>query len=511
MKTHILGLALSSCIVSLMPLPVRALHLSNNGSGQVLLFPYYTVNNENQSLISIVNSTDRGKAARLFFREGRNSRVVMELSIYLAPHDVWTASVFSLQAGGPANIVTLDNSCTVPALKTNANLPALSNGNRYAPFSNSAYTGSSDDVGPDELARTREGHFELIEMGEVTNASFGSLSAITHGFNGTAPACQNLVQAWATGGYWHTNPQADLAPPGGGLSGSVSFVRALNGTMQMVAADAIEGFSQSILHTRPAQGQPTLNSYSGPIFSPPALVTAHVVIDGLPVALRYSVDDTVDAVSAVLMADRLQNEFVTGASVGGVSEWVVTFPTKRFYTDVGAARPTAPFPRAYALVGGRDAAPVDFGGKAWARTGREIPCVASIGGPQCESTAPAIATALNWAANVVTFEQFTDPSDAGSRILGSLLKFDISLDDFFGGPLTTEGAVQLTFWDEVVGAPTIAQQLLRPDITGRRLRGLPVQGFWVASYTNGQLTPGVLSNYSDAVRHKFRRALSPAP
>jgi len=97
----------------------------------------------------------------------------------------------------------------------------------------------------------------------VTNASFGSLDALTH-LDGTPPTCQNLIQAWAPGGYWLNNAEADLAPPGGGLSGSVSYVRALHGTMQKVAADAIEGFSASILHSRPGQGQPTLDSYSGP-------------------------------------------------------------------------------------------------------------------------------------------------------------------------------------------------------------------------------------------------------
>ena len=119
MKTHTLikkyALGLAALTSACIALPAQALHLSANGSGQVLLFPYYTVNSDNQTLISIVNSTDRGKATRLFFREGRNSRVAMELSIYLAPYDVWTASVFSIEQSGAANIVTNDNSCTVPA------------------------------------------------------------------------------------------------------------------------------------------------------------------------------------------------------------------------------------------------------------------------------------------------------------------------------------------------------------------------------------------------------------
>jgi hypothetical protein len=251
MNKQLLGVVMGIGLA--MAMPAQAVHLASAGGGQVLLFPYYTVNSDNQSLISIVNSTDRGKATRLLFREGRNSRVVMELSIYLAPYDVWTGAVFNLQEGGPANLSTRDDSCTVPALRTSASLPELPNGVRYAPFSNAAYTGSADDAGPDDLARTREGHFELIEMGEVTNASFATLDAITHQDDGLPPGCLQLIQAWEPGGYWYTSLNADLTPPGGGLYGTVYLVDALNGTMQALAADAIEGFSKHVLNAPPGE------------------------------------------------------------------------------------------------------------------------------------------------------------------------------------------------------------------------------------------------------------------
>ncbi len=500
MKKPMLGLAISACLMAAPS--AQALHLSSNGSGQVLLFPYYTVNGDNQTLISIVNSSDRGKATRLLFREGRNSRVVMELSIYLAAHDVWTGAVFRLADGGAASIVTRDNSCTVPALKTSVSLPQLANGNRYAPFSNATYTGSANDAGPDDLARTREGHFELIELGEVTNGSFATLDAITHQANGLPPGCQNLVQAWAPGGYWQTNSNADLNPPGGGLHGSAYIVDVLNGTMQMMAADAIAGFSKQVLNTPPGQGTPTLAAANEEGVG--EVVFATVFADGIPLVLEYPRAQAIDAVSAVLMADQIHNEFVTGASVGGASEWVVTFPTKHFYTDVPGATATAPFINVFGSGVGTGigaGALTDIEIDAWNRQGLKLDCIPPhdyrgciIGVPP-----PQPPLALSWASNVVSFNREFQQLEP-SAILGSLLNFEVYLFDAFDGGTHSEGAFRMSFWEQEQSSTT--RHLMRPDNRGRRMRGLPVQGFWVASYTNGQLAPGVLSNYSDAVPHQ---------
>ncbi len=510
MKTHILGnklalglATLSACIA----LPAQALHLSSEGSGQVLLFPYYTVNSDNQTLISIVNSTDRGKATRLFFREGRNSRVALELSIYLAPYDIWTASIFGIEQSGAANIVTNDNSCTVPELKTSTSLPRLSNGSRYAPFSNAAYTGDANDAGPDDLARTREGHFELIEMGEVIDQTNGSLTAITHGANGIPANCAQIVQAWELGGYWGGGAAfRDMAAPSGGIHGTAYLVDALGGTMQAFAADAIGNFSGRNLHSHPGWGQPTLaNANSGTSGSS---VNAHVFVGGAPVTLQYPAHQAIDAVSAVLMADEIHNEFVTGASVGGASEWVVTFPTKHFYTDVGIAPPIAPFTRVFSTVTSENSAsaPVDLGLSAWTREGSAIDCIPPFNYYGCiiGVPPPLEPSRLNWASNVVRFNQ-SESGSTSSTILGSTLSWGV---DLFGWTEANEGTFRMTLWSPETGAPN-NQHLLRPDLSGRRLRGLPVQGFWVASYTNGQLTPGVLSNYSDAVRHQSRASLGP--
>ena len=44
-----------------------AMTLSPGGSGQVLLFPYYTVNKQQQTLLNVVNRTANGKAPNGLF------------------------------------------------------------------------------------------------------------------------------------------------------------------------------------------------------------------------------------------------------------------------------------------------------------------------------------------------------------------------------------------------------------------------------------------------------------
>ena len=227
-------------------------------------------------------------------------------------------------------------------------------------------------------------------------------------------------------------------------------------------------------------------------------------VDGAPITLQYPARQAIDAVSAVLMADEIHNEFVTSASVGGASEWVVTFPTKHFYTDVGIAPAIAPFTQVFSTVTNENAAsaPIDFGMDAWSREGLAINCIPPfiyrgciVGVPP-----PSEPLRLNWASNVISFNQ-SQAGPTSSRILGSSLNFWIDFYDIFDGGNPGEGSFRMEL--------SSTEHLLRADLSGRRLRGLPVHGFWVASYTNGILTPGVLSNYSDAVRHQTRTSISP--
>ena len=98
-----------------------AVNVNPNGLGQVLIYPYYTVNSDGagnayNSLLSVVNSTNSGKVVKVRFLEGKNSKEVLDFNLWLSPRDVWTAAIIPMGTG--AGIVTADLSCTTPPIPT---------------------------------------------------------------------------------------------------------------------------------------------------------------------------------------------------------------------------------------------------------------------------------------------------------------------------------------------------------------------------------------------------------
>lgn len=68
--------------------PAAAVQLGSDGTGQVLIYPYYTANADNNTLISVVNSSANAKALKVRFYESRNGRATLNLNLYLGAYDV---------------------------------------------------------------------------------------------------------------------------------------------------------------------------------------------------------------------------------------------------------------------------------------------------------------------------------------------------------------------------------------------------------------------------------------
>lgn len=510
----------------------NAVNLNPDGLGQVLIYPYYTVNGGNQTLVSIVNTTEHGKAVKVRFVEGRNSREVLDFNLYLSPYDVWTGGVFSITATGPANLTTNDNSCTVPAIKTNTTLP-INNGLRYVAFRNFQYNnlvafgGSNfNDAGPNGLDRTREGHLEVIEMGIVLNAANGyaegSLAAITHDGLGIPDNCPQVVTAWTNSSsaadYWsESNGAADVVAPtvengGGGLFGAAAIVDFANGTQLTYAPDAIDGFTVTRLHRAPGTTQPSLADANFPTSSG---ADATVFDNGSLVQTSHSPANAIDAVSAVYMHDAIFNEYAVLKDSTGTpilaSEWVVTFPTKNRYVDKPAPA-IVPFQNVFAgSPDGAGKAPVDIrlavynreedDGSSDCLDGGEDGCV------DFSPTLPGTITTpqLYWEAQVVTFDQpsgfdATFAITGETLVLGSKLAANVPVGDYG----FTEGWMKMRFWDD--SAAPMNLHLSRPDANGTRYTGMPVTGFWAE---NTQTT-SVLANFAGIWRHKASRCVVPS-
>ena len=117
MKKNILSLAVATSVAGAAVTAQAAMYLNPEGTGEVLLFPYYNAQNGNETSMHIVNtSASEAKAVKVRFLEYVNSQEVLDFNLYLSPSDHFSFTIFQQGDGGA--IVTADNSCTVPELGT---------------------------------------------------------------------------------------------------------------------------------------------------------------------------------------------------------------------------------------------------------------------------------------------------------------------------------------------------------------------------------------------------------
>jgi hypothetical protein len=337
----------------------QAVNMNPDGLGQLLVYPYYTVKDGNTTILSVVNTTDSAKAVKVRFKEGYNSREVLDFNLYLSAYDVWSAGLFD-NAGTPT-MRTYDTSCTVPYFYGNSDdgFGSVTGDQEFLPF---AYTGKNVDGGPTTIARAAEGHFEMIEMGTLldrdTNATtkkkYGSATAATHVLQkdgSSKPAnCQQLVDAWSiinsVKGYWKADSDAsgtisdiDIGRNSGGLFGGAGVINPGNGTFFTYNAKAIQGYDKNedglTLHHEPGNINPNLNSGDQ---------KTATLFFGVPqdtaVSLKYY--RGVDAISATFMHEYTMNEFNQNTNLAASSEWIVTFPTKNWYVDYQIVKTIVP-------------------------------------------------------------------------------------------------------------------------------------------------------------------------
>jgi len=340
----------------------QAVNLNPDGLGQVLIYPYYTTNDGNDTLLSVVNTSSDAKAVKVRFKEGYNSREVLDFNMYMSAYDVWVAAIIDID--GTPNLIIPDTTCTVPYLyEDNYDEDYEAGVQPFLPYDydndGAGHEPYRLDGGPTDISRAAEGYFEMIEMGTLTNDSeefekgklvrLGSADAATHvidddGFQHPED-CGQLVDNWtnnapknhigAEDGMWlddETNDEPwgiDIARNSGGLFGGAAIINVGHGTMFSYDAKAIQGFdktSDGHLHAEPGNSHPNLNDGSE---------NDATVFFGTPldksVTLHY--DRTVDAISAVFMHENTMNEFNIEPGLHAGSEWVLTFPTKNWYVD----------------------------------------------------------------------------------------------------------------------------------------------------------------------------------
>jgi len=508
--------ALALALASALAPPAAAVNVAAGGLGQVLLFPYYTANGNRQTIASVVNVTNRVKAVRVRFLEGRNGKPVLDFNLYLSPFDVWTGVVGANGSTGPALLSTSDTSCTVPRLL------------QPRAFQSFQYTGAEQDwlsAGtPASLAtllgaieRTREGHIEMIEMGLLQTGPQAAQLAeeATHNLAGVPANCQALVAAWTPpNGTWVVNAAASIEGPAGGLYGAGLVVDAANGTLLSYNAEAIEGFyintaDPGFLHQPPNSSRPNLADADWGAQPIQARIqfgngfSAAYLVPGRQTVPSANQPYTLDALSLVLMKDAIYNEYATDPALGMLSEWVVTFPTKRDYVDVAADTGVRrPFTESFRDDG---AACERVFLSYWNREERDSGAVpgAIDFNPPPPGGSPG-APSLCGQVNVIAFNQAFPQSDTPSGLLGSTTRVGVRLQTV-QGPVLHTGWMRLIFIDPLSSGVSnfIDNRVNDPQAGPNALVGLPSIGFWAFNYTRADATPGLLATYAGTVRHRF--------
>lgn len=451
----------------------HAVNVDQNGLGQVLLYPVYTAEEGNVTAVHVTNTTDAYKAVKVRFVEGMNSQEVLDFNLYLSPYDVWTGGV--VQTADGAALVTQDNSCTAGALAADGQ-----------PFVTFLFDGS---FGPERMdsvasaARTRVGHLEVIEMGEVDPAlvlsgTVTAGTAIKHGANGVPGNCDAVRSAWNAGGVWRTTPAQGINAPTGGLYGTATVVNVEKGTEFGVEVTALANFATTQLHVEPGDEAPSLGD---------SQLTAT-----FPNGTSRTYSAGIDAVSAVLMKESIKNDFAYGAGLNAQTDFVITFPTKSSYVNNGGTitngvytpnAPTPPFTNPWNINASKACETISV--NYYDREER----TQQLNVNQISPRPPqAQGIALCYETNVFSI--------GDSKVLGGeFVRTQLNLDNSFQTGWLNIG---LTGTGRTLSDST-------PAVTHS---GLPVIGFAATAIQNGDVG-GLLSNYAGSYTHKATATLVP--
>lgn len=490
----------------------HAIYQDPNGRGQALIYPYYTVNSDPNgnpfwTLISVVNTTSDVKVVKVRFREGKASAEVLDFNLYLSPNDVWTGAVIpaSADASSPAHLVTSDKSCTNPAIPSTG-----------VDFRNYQYVGNNDDPLPDTLDRTREGYFEMFEMG-VLPPGTPYAAAATHGSTGV-PTCTGL-----TGPSLTTSVGSAMTAPTGGLTGTGTIINVLSGRDTMYNANAFTDWRVTKDYSDIGNDTPNFSD----TLPPDSLV---VKVDPVTALTRsttvyFSSFDPGSvasagamAASSTMMHSDVMNEYILDAATNSNTDWVLTFPTKRLF--VTAATAQTPFTNVLTSSGACETIAFTYFNR------EEASAVAS--GVDFSPTPPGqAANSLCYESTILSIRNGSSNAPASpatpSLVLGSQNVTAIEVNTAF-----QNGWASVHFAGAGASATGLASSATGSSITTYTLStigvatptagttntffGLPVVGFMARTYANGLLScsgASCLGNYMASAQHNYISTITP--
>lgn len=376
MKKNVLALSIATLIGGLgfTGTASAALEVAESGAGHILLVPYYSAQEGNLSVFHLTNTDERnGKAVKVRFRGASNSDDVLDFQVFLSPGDVWTGIVSKNPESGKANLLTVDNSCTIPAL------PAAGQDFITTRLSRSGWTEA------DKANETLEGYVEILNMADIPdldnppsaqgnrgpNGTNGLFNAIKHNAAGTPTCASNVLLAttqldrdvtagWsgaATDEYrlnlgeleTDRNAAADLTRPTGGLAGQWYIMNleqntTFSGVMHAVSATGTTNnvFSPQMEERATlASADPLMAGSWGEAaatgfpkvraqkYDVPDLSTAYEVAVGEPTNVVAAAQQAA-ALTTVLARTAVLNQYATDVELDAKTDWVFSMPTRRY-------------------------------------------------------------------------------------------------------------------------------------------------------------------------------------
>jgi hypothetical protein len=489
-KTRMINAAVAAALGTVAG-AAQAVNLVTENAGQVLIYPYYTVQsvggNPYDTYISIVNTdSNNGKAVKIRFLEGKASKEVLDFNLYLSPNDMWTAAITRDGSGNPI-LRTTDNSCTVPPLT-----PVNTTGTvvtREQAFVNFAY--ASDNVKDSTLARAKEGYVEAIIMADLVSGRLNAAGRDTfadalHNSSSVPANCAGIASSWLSNAFTNTVDgigASGVALPTGTLSGAETLINVNNGLDISADAVAMTHFTEQTLHYPPSTTLPSLgevNPKTSVVLNGDTMVTTNWGVQA-PNAVP---------VTAALMRDQVVNEYVWGTDANGVgfgTDWVITMPTKGFHVGTTITTATQPFSSTLTTTGACEAVSLTTYNR------EEQSSTALAFSP------PGQGSNLCWEVSVISW--------GTSNVLGGVTTRQTISTGF------QSGWIRMAFAQKLVNANNLTYKttfygaggpVTSPANAGT-YTGLPVVGFSAATFLNGSS----LAAYGSAYVHRYSRNITP--
>jgi len=348
----------------------RTLALNPSGIGHILLVPYFTAQQSNVTLISLVNTdATNGKAVKVRFRGAANSDDLFDFIIYLSPSDVWTGMI-NRDANGKGKIVTDDASC-MTGLYRSSKIPQPPENGHFSTVRLGKQFPTDPLIAPTLPNQTREGYIEIFNMADIAPKLWVTNATPSLGVFGTADnpvytgikhaagvaSCAGLSALETDAGFW-----AGLTPPSTGLMGEWLILNQQTAAAFGGTATAIQALNVS---NKPGYGnvvfwpQSTLNFDKWPssrftadplLAGDPYLSGTNAVVPAVWPKLQdfpdlstpYTYDsailpgaagpaDQVTKLTNAIAALTVNNEFLTNPLIKAETDFVISMPTRRYH------------------------------------------------------------------------------------------------------------------------------------------------------------------------------------